>query len=686
MNRAEVNDNAGRNVRRCLPADAGNMGELGQLKSLTTVHPHRGKKKLQCSKKTVSGKPDYLIRSNLAYTPPLMEVCDAKIVSVSGHVGVRIGVGGFIDGLGSVSPSEAVRSAKSHCFSGRPSLQRKSAKFLSNDITAHFPRLARLMNLLYDPWMPVRDRAGSRRWITPDRLSDPDLVAFDADRPDFNGALAQFAIGLLQTATPVQNEIAWGKLFRQAPDAATLRQWFEPIAAAFEFDGDGARFMQDADLGDQGIAVNDIASLLIESPGENAAKNNTGHFVKSGRFTAMCPACAAAALLTLQMNAPAGGAGHRTGVRGGGPLTTLLLAQAPGTLWHDLWLNVLEQPVFRLDRDDSDFEAPHSSFPWLAPIGRTQKEGGQLAPAQVHPAHVYWAMPRRIRLDFSQPAEGECGICGRASTGLVRHYATKNYGFNYKGAWNHPLSPYYESKEGWLPVHPQPDGLGWRHWLAWVLGTSDDKKRQRSARVINHAIANRHGQLGGTLRLWAFGYDMDNMKPRCWYESTVPLYGLADCGADAQSQVRTEVARWLAASELAAFYLRSAVKDAWFDADARGDMSAVAASFWGSIESAFYTRLRQLVDSLQGGQPYAEAPARESWLGVIRGKGMALFDGTFVGSGPIERQKPQRAAQAYQRLCRNLYGPKLREALGLQQPESTTKAKKPKKTPPAKAT
>ena len=63
------------------------------------------------------------------------------------------------------------------------------------------------MNLLHDPWMPVRDHAGSRHWITPDRLSGPDLVAFDADRPDFNSALAQFAIGLLQTATPVQSEI-----------------------------------------------------------------------------------------------------------------------------------------------------------------------------------------------------------------------------------------------------------------------------------------------------------------------------------------------------------------------------------------------------------------------------------------------------------------------------------------------
>ena len=47
------------------------------------------------------------------------------------------------------------------------------------------------MNLLTEPWLPVRKRDGTREWIGPSRLSDPDIVAFDADRADFNGALAQ---------------------------------------------------------------------------------------------------------------------------------------------------------------------------------------------------------------------------------------------------------------------------------------------------------------------------------------------------------------------------------------------------------------------------------------------------------------------------------------------------------------
>ena len=69
------------------------------------------------------------------------------------------------------------------------------------------------MNLLNEPWLPVRHRNGRRSWIAPNQLADPDIVAFDADRADFNGALAQFAVGLLQTSTPVDDPITWRRLW-----------------------------------------------------------------------------------------------------------------------------------------------------------------------------------------------------------------------------------------------------------------------------------------------------------------------------------------------------------------------------------------------------------------------------------------------------------------------------------------
>jgi len=523
------------------------------------------------------------------------------------------------------------------------------------------------MNLLHTAWMPVRDREGQRHWIRPDQLADAAWRAFDADRPDFNGALAQFAIGLLQTTTPVDNPVAWRRLSTAPPQACELQQWFAPVAHAFDLDGDATRFMQDIDLGSDGVAVNDIDALLIESPGEQALKNNTDHFVKRTQVRAMCPACAALALFTLQLNAPAGGAGHRTGLRGGGPLTTLVLGADDAGLWQQLWLNVRPQPDFRSNGGDPAQDAPQRPFPWLGHLGALQvpTPSGALAQSQTHPAHVFWAMPRRIRLDIGDRAGGTCDLCTRTAEVLIRRYATKNYGLNYKGAWNHPLSPYYETKEGWLPLHPQPDGLGYRHWLAWVLGVSSERRTTRAAAVVQRALELDRRTLGGPLRLWAFGYDMDNMKARCWYESTLPIYDLAGCSTDARQGVQAEVARWLAGADLASRYLRDAVKDAWFGAEARGDFSHIDAAFWSSTERAFYAELRDLIAATRDGVERPALASREVWHSALVRTASRLFDVHFVGSGLVDRQNPRRVSQAQRQLRQHLRGSKLRQALGL---------------------
>lgn len=540
------------------------------------------------------------------------------------------------------------------------------------------------MNLLQDPWMPVRDVQGRREWIGPERLAEPQWRAFDADRPDFNGALAQLAIGLLQTTTDVADVIAWRQRFRQPPDAATLRRWFEPVRAAFELDGDGPRFMQDIDLGSEGVAINGIGALLIESPGEQTLKNNADHFVKRGQVECLCRACAATALFTLQTNAPSGGAGHRTGLRGGGPLTTLVMAPESASLWHHLWINVRDQPGFLAQGGDVGQRLDQRAFPWLGAVTALQLLKGELAMAQVHPAHHFWAMPRRIRLEFgrAEPPGTRCDLCGRENGTTVSRYTTKNYGLNYKGEWNHPLSPYYQTKEGWLPLHPQPDGLGYRHWLAWVLGVSGERRTTRAAPVVTRALQHLRGQTGPGLRLWACGYDMDNMKARCWYESTLPLYGLADCEAEAVAGIQAEVGCWLAGAELAGQYLRKAVKDAWFGHDARGDFAHVDAAFWGATEAPFYRHLQALIEAARSGSEQDPLPSRAAWHRTLKTSALHLFDEVFVGTGPVARQNPRRVALAHRQLESSLHGPKLKSALGLPVPQA---ADKPRRARAAKA-
>ena len=345
------------------------------------------------------------------------------------------------------------------------------------------------------------------------------MLALSAPRPDFNGALMQFLIGLLQTSATPEDRDRWLDWLATPPGPAQLRDCFEPYAHAFELQAGQAAFMQDYDELDS--EAQSIDKLLIDSPGRKTLHENTDHFVKRERVKLLCPGCTATALFTLQTNAPGGGLGHRTSLRGGGPLTTLVVldenSDLPCDLWRNLWLNVLEQPELDTLTGNIARTAPADIFPWLGKTRTSEKKTGQeTTPRDGHPLQMYWAMPRRIRIQWGTSTRGHCDICGLLSNELVTHYYTRNYGTNYTGPWRHPLTPYREDNTGnHLPQQVQPGGFSYQHWLGMTgdIGAS--------AKVVSryHNLGRKDAQF----RLYAFGYDMDKMKARCWDETTYPL-------------------------------------------------------------------------------------------------------------------------------------------------------------------
>lgn len=526
------------------------------------------------------------------------------------------------------------------------------------------------MNLLDEKWIPVRRNNGQQDWISPCQISEPDIVELDARRADFNGAIIQFLIGLVQTTTPMDSEMEWAQWNKNPPSAEVLSKWFEPVLDAFVFDGDGARFMQDFELRTEGVKEKDLTSisaLLIEAPGDNTLKENKDHFIKRGNVEALCQHCAATALFTLQTNAPSGGQGHNTSIRGGGPLTTLVRG-SENTFWALVWLNIKPRIQFLSATGDQDKNALEYIFPWVSAMSLIQQHGGQLAPIQVHPAHAFWGMPRRIRLDLERISQGVCDCCSRPSDSLLSYYVTKPRGFDYKGGWLHPLSPHYEKKPGeMLPLHPQPGGFGYKHWLPWLLGLQGDKKKVLAASIVSYVLES--GRLRGKqCRLWAFGYDMDNMKARCWYESTLPLYGLAEKNIDGRNFLEREVSRWLDAADHTVFLLRLAVKSAWFgdSTEARGDYSFIDSHFWSATEKQFYPLLRQLIEQAkeEDNEPVLK-PMREHWLSALVSTTEKLFDSDFIGVAPIEQQNPHRTAEAFNRLRASLRSDKLKSLMKL---------------------
>ncbi len=532
-------------------------------------------------------------------------------------------------------------------------------------------------SLIQHGWLPVLRQNSGAQLIRPAQLTenigtDP-VIAINWPRADFRLASLEFLIGLLATACPPTGRRHWPELYRNPPSPHVLDAAFAPLAFAFELDGDGPRFMQDFE--DIVAAPNDVANLLIEAPGDQTIKKNADLLNKRGQVNALSRGAAAMALFTLQTYAPAGGAGNRTGLRGGGPLTTLALPPFAGPLplWHLLWANVPEGQPAKAD------ELRHV-LPWLAPT-RTSENDKKVTPNSPHDRLVFWGVPRRIRLDFVQAKPGEtCDLTGAADTVLVTSWRQRPNGANYE-AFDHPLSPHYKPKPKepmWLPVHPQPGGIGYRHFLGLIVSPKESSESRRPAAAIIAYRANRleNAAIPGNTpwRLLAAGFDMDNMKARSFVEAELPVFEAQDRAAmERHDQI---LAGMISAADDVASLLRQAVRGALFSDGAKPDVGAglfgtVRAQFWQRTESAFFTQAARAA----AGAPAGEVAA--AFLTSLRSTALQIFAETAPITGS---DHPERVATAAKYLGIALSGhgktgAKLYAALGLEPPESRTKPK-----------
>lgn len=527
------------------------------------------------------------------------------------------------------------------------------------------------MNLINDAWIPIIRKDGTKERIAPYQIAETEnpVIEIDAPRPDFQGALYQFLIGLLQTTFAPEDQDEWQDFWGQGLEVEKLKNVFSHFSSAFDlYTENTPAFMQDFDLPDG--KNKPLADLLIEAPGEKTRKDNLDHFVKAGTVSGMCESCTATALFTLQINAPSGGVGYRVGVRGGGPLTTLLMPESTScALWKKLWINILteEELSEKLNEPDKD------TLPWMAATRLSDKTGSATLPEDTSLLQVYWGMPRRIRLEHSEDS-GICDLCGNESNALYTHYRTKNYGVNYEGTWVHPLTPYrFDPKKEKPPLSlkGQQGGLGYRHWLGlnWLDSENGDQAALSIKAFNEERFDSLKENIGSSelVTLWCFGYDMDNMKARCWYEHTMPVVAISKYYRPLFIQLTGHL---ISAAKDVIRELRSQVKSAWFNRpkDAKGDTSMVDKSFWDATEATFYQQLRNLAN-----QPDAirtmPTEVAEQWLTLLRQQAYRLFD-QWVIEGDAEDMNMKRITKA-----RRILGSKLKSMESLKHLEQIASAK-----------
>lgn len=511
-------------------------------------------------------------------------------------------------------------------------------------------------NLIDESWLPVRRRSGAVEHIPPwrinDRIADDPFTGFAWPRPDFNGAAHEFLIGLLSTVAAPADDDEWdaGWLDPLAPEE--LRQRCAQVVHAFELDGSGPRFMQDRDPLD-GAEYKHVVALLIDAPGAQTLRNNADLFVKRAGTPVLVRAAAAMALFTLSSYAPGGGAGHRTSLRGGGPLTTLIAADHHAfreTLWGRLWPNVeTREQIADRGRDGDSSGEGSTVFPWLVATRTSNPKAGgsRTTPQDVDPLQVYWGMPRRIRLLFEEADGRRCELTGADEGVVVAGYRTRNYGTDYSEGFQHPLSPYYRQNTNSvtkLPVHPKPGGISYRLWPGLVV---PGKGGLREPAQVVRQWGQGRGQRVGTPRVAAFGYVMDNMKARAWVEGEMPLWRFDD--AATREWVERFVRSATAGAATVARLVIGGVKSALYDRprDASGDYGFVEERFFRDTETDFYTALNEAVAAIEADLDSDDPTlaVRTRWATVMEKAAIRLFD-DYAPSTGLENHKMHRHVKA----------------------------------------
>ena len=100
------------------------------------------------------------------------------------------------------------------------------------------------MNLIKDRWIPARRQSGKTERIAPFQIAEMDdpVVDLDAPRADYQGALYQLLIGLLQTTYAPVDSQEWDERF-ESPDANEVKAAFNKLNSAMSLhNADGPAF------------------------------------------------------------------------------------------------------------------------------------------------------------------------------------------------------------------------------------------------------------------------------------------------------------------------------------------------------------------------------------------------------------------------------------------------------------
>ncbi|QSA96788.1 type I-E CRISPR-associated protein Cse1/CasA [Methylococcus sp. EFPC2] len=284
------------------------------------------------------------------------------------------------------------------------------------------------MNLMKQPWVPVRLRAGAakgRMLTLEDLLCGREEWEIALPRDDLEMACLQLLISFVQVMFPPDDAPALRQRAKSPLSPEEFADGADKLSDWFDLDHPEWPFMQTR--GVKADEATPIQKLLIGLP----EGNNHAFFNQPGEIRYLGAPATAIALFHQAVNCPSFGGGFKGGLRGGAPITTLV----SGThLRETIWRNVLTRESIADLLPTYDFDLAHDQPTWVQPIkaGETFPTSriGLLRGLFWQPAHV-----GLVRSDDDQPCQLLGGEPGSAYTGFFKEKFT----YTAEGApWSHP--------------------------------------------------------------------------------------------------------------------------------------------------------------------------------------------------------------------------------------------------------
>ncbi|MEX2490906.1 MAG: type I-E CRISPR-associated protein Cse1/CasA [Nitrospirales bacterium] len=282
------------------------------------------------------------------------------------------------------------------------------------------------MNLLKDPWIPVRTDGGTGNFcfLTYQQLlCEAGNWQVSLPRDDMELACVQLLVCMTQVMfIPEDNKTLRERIAKPLSpedfDAGqqTCKDWFD-------LDHPLQPFMQA-----RGVKAEEetpIQKLLIGLP----EGNNHAFFNEAGEVRHLSGGLTAIALFNLASNCPSFGGGFKGSLRGGAPITTLVF----GTdLREAVWRNVLTRPLIQERQINMPgFEQDQPT--WVKPIQEK--------------ATIHWNEIGLVRGLFWQPAHIElvkaerfapCDVLNGAAVSGYTSFRKEKFNFTVEGVWPHP--------------------------------------------------------------------------------------------------------------------------------------------------------------------------------------------------------------------------------------------------------